>query len=154
MASLLLTAGVKGQRKCLPHARIMLHQPLGAAEVGRAREPGPHFLCSSCLPVPRSKAFVSCSPGMPFGLMMPRYLVLAFHGITCRPMKQLLATPLTLFATRRLPCIPFLPGPSVGHHDQGAGNRVVCAGAGGKAEHKGRGPGVEGTGYGSRVRGA
>lgn len=32
MASLLLTAGDKGQRKCLPHARIMLHQPLGAAE--------------------------------------------------------------------------------------------------------------------------
>lgn len=34
MASLLLTAGDKGQRFVLPHARIMLHQPLGAAEVG------------------------------------------------------------------------------------------------------------------------
>lgn len=32
MASLLLCAGDKGQRKALPHARIMLHQPLGAAE--------------------------------------------------------------------------------------------------------------------------
>ncbi|KXZ52859.1 hypothetical protein GPECTOR_8g240 [Gonium pectorale] len=32
MASLLLTAGEKGQRRSLPHARIMLHQPLGAAE--------------------------------------------------------------------------------------------------------------------------
>lgn len=38
MASLLLTAGEQGQRRCLPHARIMLHQPLGAAEVG-ARDP-------------------------------------------------------------------------------------------------------------------
>ncbi|KAG2499043.1 hypothetical protein HYH03_003228 [Edaphochlamys debaryana] len=32
MASLLLTAGDKGQRRSLPHSRIMLHQPLGAAE--------------------------------------------------------------------------------------------------------------------------
>lgn len=32
MASLLLTAGDRGQRRCLPNARIMLHQPLGAAE--------------------------------------------------------------------------------------------------------------------------
>eukprot|EP00798_Chlamydomonas_sp_ICE-L_P010497 gene10497-8463_t len=34
MASLLLSAGEKGQRRCLPNARIMLHQPMGAAEVG------------------------------------------------------------------------------------------------------------------------
>ncbi|PNH04808.1 ATP-dependent Clp protease proteolytic subunit [Tetrabaena socialis] len=32
MASLLLTAGEKGQRRSLPNSRIMLHQPLGAAE--------------------------------------------------------------------------------------------------------------------------
>lgn len=32
MASLLLAAGEPGHRKCLPNARIMLHQPLGAAE--------------------------------------------------------------------------------------------------------------------------
>uniref|UniRef100_A0A7S0VFV7 ATP-dependent Clp protease proteolytic subunit n=1 Tax=Polytomella parva TaxID=51329 RepID=A0A7S0VFV7_9CHLO len=32
MASLLLCAGQKGQRRCLPQARIMLHQPLGGAE--------------------------------------------------------------------------------------------------------------------------
>lgn len=36
MASLLLAAGEPGQRRCLPHARIMLHQPLGAAEVSVA----------------------------------------------------------------------------------------------------------------------
>ena len=29
MGSLLLTAGTKGKRYCLPHARIMLHQPSG-----------------------------------------------------------------------------------------------------------------------------
>jgi ATP-dependent Clp protease, protease subunit len=29
MGSLLLTAGAKGKRFCLPHARIMLHQPSG-----------------------------------------------------------------------------------------------------------------------------
>ncbi len=29
MGSLLLTAGVKGHRHCLPHSRIMIHQPLG-----------------------------------------------------------------------------------------------------------------------------
>jgi hypothetical protein len=34
MASLLLAAGDAGQRRALPHARIMLHQPLGQAEVG------------------------------------------------------------------------------------------------------------------------
>jgi len=32
MASLLLCAGEPGQRRCLPNARIMVHQPLGAAE--------------------------------------------------------------------------------------------------------------------------
>ena len=31
MGSLLLTAGAKGQRHCLPHSRIMIHQPLGGA---------------------------------------------------------------------------------------------------------------------------
>jgi ATP-dependent Clp protease, protease subunit len=30
MAAVLLTAGVKGKRYALPHARIMLHQPMGA----------------------------------------------------------------------------------------------------------------------------
>ena len=29
MGSLLLTAGKKGHRSCLPHGRIMIHQPLG-----------------------------------------------------------------------------------------------------------------------------
>src|SRR5262245_36763044 len=29
MGSLLLTAGAKGKRYCLPHARIMMHQPSG-----------------------------------------------------------------------------------------------------------------------------
>lgn len=31
MGSLLLTAGEKGHRHCLPHSRIMIHQPLGGA---------------------------------------------------------------------------------------------------------------------------
>ncbi len=31
MGALLLTAGAKGKRHCLPHARIMIHQPLGGA---------------------------------------------------------------------------------------------------------------------------
>jgi ATP-dependent Clp protease, protease subunit len=31
MGSLLLTAGAKGHRHCLPHSRIMIHQPLGGA---------------------------------------------------------------------------------------------------------------------------
>lgn len=29
MGSLLLTAGTKGKRYCLPHSRVMIHQPLG-----------------------------------------------------------------------------------------------------------------------------
>jgi ATP-dependent Clp protease protease subunit len=29
MGSLLLTSGAKGKRFCLPHARVMIHQPLG-----------------------------------------------------------------------------------------------------------------------------
>jgi ATP-dependent Clp protease protease subunit len=32
MGSLLLTAGEKGKRYCLPHARIMIHQPSGGAQ--------------------------------------------------------------------------------------------------------------------------
>jgi ATP-dependent protease ClpP protease subunit len=35
MASLLLAAGAPGERRCLPHARIMVHQPIGGAQVGR-----------------------------------------------------------------------------------------------------------------------
>jgi len=29
MGALLLTAGTKGKRYCLPHSRVMIHQPLG-----------------------------------------------------------------------------------------------------------------------------
>jgi ATP-dependent Clp protease protease subunit len=32
MGSLLLTAGAKGKRSCLPHARVMVHQPSGGAQ--------------------------------------------------------------------------------------------------------------------------
>ncbi|WP_313994425.1 ATP-dependent Clp endopeptidase proteolytic subunit ClpP [uncultured Selenomonas sp.] len=32
MGSILLTAGTKGKRYALPHARIMIHQPLGGAQ--------------------------------------------------------------------------------------------------------------------------
>ena len=32
MGSLLLTGGTPGQRHCLPHGRLMLHQPLGGAK--------------------------------------------------------------------------------------------------------------------------
>jgi ATP-dependent protease ClpP protease subunit len=34
MASLLLAAGEPGERRCLPNARIMVHQPIGGAQVG------------------------------------------------------------------------------------------------------------------------
>jgi hypothetical protein len=34
MASLLLAAGEPGERACLPNARIMVHQPIGGAQVG------------------------------------------------------------------------------------------------------------------------
>ena len=37
MASVLLTAGTKGKRFALPHARVMIHQPLGGAS-GQATE--------------------------------------------------------------------------------------------------------------------
>ena len=32
MGALLLTAGAKGKRSALPHARVMIHQPLGGAQ--------------------------------------------------------------------------------------------------------------------------
>src|SRR6202166_4001592 len=32
MGSVLLTAGAKGKRTCLPHARVMIHQPLAGTE--------------------------------------------------------------------------------------------------------------------------
>ena len=56
MGSVLLTAGAKGKRYALPHARIMIHQPLGGAqgqstdiqiqakEILRLREVGNHIL--------------------------------------------------------------------------------------------------------------
>ncbi len=37
MGALLLAAGSKGKRYCLPHSRIMIHQPLGGAQ-GQATE--------------------------------------------------------------------------------------------------------------------
>jgi ATP-dependent Clp protease protease subunit len=37
MGALLLAAGTKGKRYCLPHSRIMIHQPLGGAQ-GQATE--------------------------------------------------------------------------------------------------------------------
>lgn len=37
MASVLLTAGAKGKRYALPHARIMIHQPMGGVQ-GQATE--------------------------------------------------------------------------------------------------------------------
>lgn len=39
MGSLLLAAGTKGKRFALPNARVMLHQPLGGAQVFRASLP-------------------------------------------------------------------------------------------------------------------
>ena len=35
MGAFLLAAGANGQRHCLPHARVMIHQPHGSAGVGR-----------------------------------------------------------------------------------------------------------------------
>src|SRR5690554_5161312 len=32
MGAVLLTAGEKGKRSCLPHARVMIHQPLGGVQ--------------------------------------------------------------------------------------------------------------------------
>lgn len=32
MGSVLLCAGAKGKRSCLPHARVLIHQPLGGAQ--------------------------------------------------------------------------------------------------------------------------
>ena len=32
MGAVLLTAGTKGKRGCLPHARVMIHQPLGGVQ--------------------------------------------------------------------------------------------------------------------------
>ena len=43
MGALLLTAGAKGKRYCLPHSRVMIHQPLGGSLVEA-------HLCNSALP--------------------------------------------------------------------------------------------------------
>lgn len=32
MAAVLLSAGTKGKRSCLPHSRVMIHQPMGGAQ--------------------------------------------------------------------------------------------------------------------------
>ena len=58
MAAVLLTAGAKGKRYALPHANVMIHQPLGgvrgqatdieihATEILRFREERKHILAS------------------------------------------------------------------------------------------------------------
>ena len=38
MGAMILMAGTKGKRKALPHARIMLHQPLGGVELMQASD--------------------------------------------------------------------------------------------------------------------
>ena len=38
MGAMILMAGTKGKRKALPHARIMLHQPLGGADLMQASD--------------------------------------------------------------------------------------------------------------------
>jgi len=38
MGAMVLMAGTKGKRKALPHARIMLHQPLGGAQLMQASD--------------------------------------------------------------------------------------------------------------------
>ena len=38
MGAMILMAGTKGKRKALPHAKIMLHQPLGGAQIMQASD--------------------------------------------------------------------------------------------------------------------
>ncbi len=38
MAAMILMAGSKGKRKMLPHARVMIHQPLGGASLMQAAD--------------------------------------------------------------------------------------------------------------------
>ena len=38
MAAMILMAGTKGKRRALPHAKIMLHQPLGGAQIMQASD--------------------------------------------------------------------------------------------------------------------
>jgi len=38
MGAMILMAGTKGKRRALPHARIMLHQPLGGADLMQASD--------------------------------------------------------------------------------------------------------------------
>ena len=38
MGAMILMSGTKGKRKALPHARIMLHQPLGGADLMQASD--------------------------------------------------------------------------------------------------------------------
>ncbi len=37
MAAVLLSAGAKGKRFCLPHSKVMIHQPSGGARASRPR---------------------------------------------------------------------------------------------------------------------
>lgn len=50
MASLLLAAGEPGERRCLPNARIMVHQPIGGAQAsaGSLLYSLPVPACSCC----------------------------------------------------------------------------------------------------------
>jgi ATP-dependent Clp protease, protease subunit len=60
MAAVLLAAGAKGKRRCLPHSRVLLHQPLGgfrgqasdiqihANEILRVKKELNHILADHC----------------------------------------------------------------------------------------------------------
>jgi len=60
MAAVLLAAGTKGKRRCLPHSRVLLHQPLGgfrgqasdiqihANEILRVKKELNHILADHC----------------------------------------------------------------------------------------------------------
>ncbi|MCB0789604.1 MAG: ATP-dependent Clp protease proteolytic subunit [Flavobacteriales bacterium] len=60
MGSILLSAGAKGRRFCLPHGRVMIHQPSGgaggqasdiaiqAAEIIKTRQLGAEILAKNC----------------------------------------------------------------------------------------------------------
>jgi ATP-dependent Clp endopeptidase proteolytic subunit ClpP len=50
MASLLLAAGEPGERRCLPNARIMVHQPIGGAQASPGILPRSWPLVSLQLP--------------------------------------------------------------------------------------------------------
>jgi len=114
MASLLLAAGSPGERRCLPHSRIMVHQPIGGAQVRGLRGLGFDVLSEA-----------------PSSFREPESVQ------ACRSSHRPHPPPTSQSTNARAPRTTAATGPSQRHFDPGQGDRAAegCADRAVRAAH-------------------